>query len=86
MARPRSNGNKKSNPSPPQRGVDLVARTVCEVYDALAEGYAQNYESGDPDKPFLDEFLSPPERRATPRPWLRDRQQLQVLFRAWYAS
>ena len=31
---------------------------VIEVYDALAEGYADHYESGSPDRPFLDEFLS----------------------------
>jgi SAM-dependent methyltransferase len=58
MARPRSRGDKKSNSSTQQRDVDLAARTVCEIYDALAEDYAQNYESGNPDKPFLDEFLS----------------------------
>jgi SAM-dependent methyltransferase len=36
----------------------LVAEQVIEVYDALAEGYADHYESGDPDRPFLNEFLS----------------------------
>src|SRR6202521_5665767 len=31
---------------------------VIEVYDALAEVYADYYESGNPDRPFLNEFLS----------------------------
>jgi ubiquinone/menaquinone biosynthesis C-methylase UbiE len=31
---------------------------VIEVYDALAEAYADHYESGNPDRPFLNEFLS----------------------------
>ncbi len=35
-----------------------VAEQVIEVYDALAEVYADHYESGNPDRPFLNEFLS----------------------------
>jgi SAM-dependent methyltransferase len=35
-----------------------VAKHVIEVYDALAEAYADHYESGNPDQPFLNEFLS----------------------------
>src|ERR1700693_463271 len=35
-----------------------VAEQVIEVYDALAEAYADHYESGNPDRPFLNEFLS----------------------------
>ncbi len=35
-----------------------VDRHVTEVYDALAEAYADHYESGNPDRPFLNEFLS----------------------------
>jgi predicted TPR repeat methyltransferase len=31
---------------------------VIEVYDALAEVYADHYVSGNPDRPFLEEFLS----------------------------
>jgi predicted TPR repeat methyltransferase len=31
---------------------------VIEVYDALAEVYADHYECGNPDRPFLEEFLS----------------------------
>jgi ubiquinone/menaquinone biosynthesis C-methylase UbiE len=34
------------------------AEEVIEVYDALAESYADQYESGNPDRPFLNEFLS----------------------------
>jgi SAM-dependent methyltransferase len=34
------------------------AEEVVEIYDLLAEVYADHYESGDPDRPFLDEFLS----------------------------
>jgi SAM-dependent methyltransferase len=36
----------------------LAADQVIEVYDALAEGYADHYVSGNPDRPFLEEFLS----------------------------
>jgi SAM-dependent methyltransferase len=35
-----------------------VAEQVVEVYDALAEVYADHYESGNPDRPFLNDFLS----------------------------
>jgi predicted TPR repeat methyltransferase len=35
-----------------------AAAQVIEVYDALAEVYAHHYESGNPDRPFLNEFLS----------------------------
>jgi SAM-dependent methyltransferase len=35
-----------------------VDRQVNEVYDALAEAYTDYYESGNPDRPFLNEFLS----------------------------
>jgi len=35
-----------------------VPEDVIEVYDALAEVYADHYESGNPDRPFLNEFLS----------------------------
>jgi len=35
-----------------------VDRQVTEVYDALAEAYTDYYESGNPDRPFLNEFLS----------------------------
>ncbi len=31
---------------------------VIEIYDALAKEYAEHYESGNPDRPFLDEFLN----------------------------
>jgi predicted TPR repeat methyltransferase len=31
---------------------------VIEVYDALAEVYADHYECGNPDRPFLEKFLS----------------------------
>jgi SAM-dependent methyltransferase len=34
------------------------AAQVVEVYNALAEVYADHYESGNPDRPFLEEFLS----------------------------
>ena len=34
------------------------AEQVIEVYDALAEVYADHYVSGNPDRPFLNEFLS----------------------------
>lgn len=36
----------------------LVVEPVTEIYDALAKNYAEHYESGNPDRPFLDEFLS----------------------------
>ena len=35
-----------------------VAEQVIEVYNALAEVYADQYESGNPDRPFLDAFRS----------------------------
>jgi len=35
-----------------------MTEQVIEVYDALAEVYADQYESGTPDRPFLNEFLS----------------------------
>jgi hypothetical protein len=35
-----------------------AAEQVIEVYDALAELYADHYEFGNPDRPFLNEFLS----------------------------
>jgi SAM-dependent methyltransferase len=35
-----------------------VPEQVIEVYDALAEVYADHYECGNPDRPFLNEFLS----------------------------
>jgi SAM-dependent methyltransferase len=35
-----------------------VSEQVIEVYDALAEVYADHYECGNPDRPFLNEFLS----------------------------
>lgn len=35
-----------------------MAGQVIAVYDALAEVYADHYESGNPDQPFLNEFLS----------------------------
>jgi SAM-dependent methyltransferase len=37
------------------RGLGL--EPVREIYDALAKTYAEHYESGNPDRPFLDEFL-----------------------------
>jgi SAM-dependent methyltransferase len=40
------------------------AKQVIEVYDALAEVYADQYESGNPDRPFLNEFLSHLPKRA----------------------
>lgn len=36
---------------------DSASRKVIEIYDELAEEYALYYESGNPDKPFWDEFL-----------------------------
>jgi cyclopropane fatty-acyl-phospholipid synthase-like methyltransferase len=35
-----------------------VPEQVIEVYDALAEVYVGHYECGNPDRPFLNEFLS----------------------------
>jgi SAM-dependent methyltransferase len=35
----------------------LLAEPVAEIYDALAKDYAEHYESGNPDRRFLDEFL-----------------------------
>ena len=35
-----------------------VSEQVIEVYDALAEVYADHYECENPDRPFLNEFLS----------------------------
>ena len=35
-----------------------VAEQVIEVYNALAEVYADQYESGNRDRPFLDAFRS----------------------------
>jgi ubiquinone/menaquinone biosynthesis C-methylase UbiE len=35
-----------------------VPEQVIAVYDALAEVYADHYECGNPDRPFLNEFLS----------------------------
>ncbi|SRR5712692_834697 len=39
-------------------GQRLVEEPVIEIYDALAKEYAEHYESGNPDRPFLDEFLN----------------------------
>jgi len=36
----------------------LMGEPVIEIYDALAKDYAEHYESGNPDRPFLDEFLN----------------------------
>ena len=36
----------------------LVGEPVIEIYDALAKDYAEHYECGNPDRPFLDEFLN----------------------------
>jgi SAM-dependent methyltransferase len=37
---------------------------VSETYDAIASIYSDKYEAGDPDKVFLDEFLSHVEKGA----------------------
>jgi SAM-dependent methyltransferase len=42
----------------------LETGQVIEVYDTLAKIYADQYESGNPDRPFLDEFLSHVPKRA----------------------
>jgi len=34
-----------------------VPEQVIEVYDALSEVYTDHYECGNPDRPFLNEFL-----------------------------
>src|SRR6266700_5342450 len=65
----------------------LVGEPVIEIYDALAKDYAEHYESGNPDRLFLDEFLEPPEKGLTAsRPGPRNGKRGQVFLRSWHAS
>jgi hypothetical protein len=64
MARSGSSGNKKSNPSPPKRGVDLVARTVCEQEPATRVGVATAKRCLQPAETM---FCSSPSQPVTAR-------------------